>query len=1002
MPLASSPKDSLQLASQLTIAVYTATQLSLLILVSAVDAATVRSLSIASTGLGFTAGLFMIAVSFLEHGRSRRTSSLLNLYLLLTLIFDIVQARTLWLAIHKPLEGVFARVFTTSVCVKVVVLILEAHNKERWISWNNAEHSPEETSGVFSLAVLYWLKQLFLRGFRRILRFDDLYSLDHALSAEVTTAKLVKALGDTRKDREKTSLVKALFVAFKWNFLMPVYPQVALIGFQFSQSFFLLALIRCVALGGDAPRNQGYGLIGACVLIYVGIATSTSYYGYYRQRAVCMVRACLCTAIYKKTTELTTTAAANGAPVTLMSNDVQNVELGVQDMHLMWSSMIKVGLGSALLYTKIGVPFVTPIIIIVLCTVLLFGVMTLAQARQAGWMKQIETRVDLTANAIANMKYYKMLGISEFVAKRIHDLRLDEIQAGTKFRYILLAAFVLSYVPTTASPVITFAFTSKEIDAATLFVSLSFISLTVAPLSDLFQGMPTIIAAFTSLNRIEAYLAGEPRQDFRLREGEQLLQDPDPDDLQTSLKSTTPLEPAFAISDGFFGWDDKSVLKDINVTIPQGQLCMVIGPIASGKTTLCRVLLGEIPMASGITRISYPGSSISYCAQSPFLSDATLMENIVGFSQFNQKKYDDIIYATMLHIDVQMLPQGHNTKIGSNGIILSGGQKQRVSLARALYAESEVMIFDDVLSGLDATTESEVFSRVFGSHGILRKRGATAIICTHSVRHIPKADHIIVLGTEGTIIEQGPFDVLATSGKYVSDLGLLTNQTAAGREGETEHASAASSPQTIAIAKDDADDLGRPTGDWTVYMHYLHNISKVSSISFGLLCVVAGGSTNFSTVWVSYWSENTFHRSRSFYVGLYGLISAVQVLSTAIGAKIGMINIVASSAKNLHKTAITTVVKAPLTLFTSTDTGTITNLFSQDTMLIDGELPLAFINTGASVANLLGNFFVVAIASPYLAISYPFILGILYGFQMFYLRTSRQLRLLDLEAKSPL
>lgn len=980
--------------------------MSLLVLVSAVDAAAVRNFSIASTGLASTAGLFMIVVSFLEHGRSRRTSSLLNLYLLLTLLFDIVQARTLWLSIHNQLEGIFARIFTTSVCVKLMVLVLEAHSKEKWISWSDTEHSPEGTSGVFSLAVLYWLKQLFLRGFRRILRFDDLYGLDSAMGAEATTVKLVKALSSTSNDQKKTSLFKALFIAFKWNFLMPVYPQIALIGFQFSQSFFLLALIRYVSLGDDAPKNQGYGLIGACVLVYVGMATSTSYYGYYRERAACMVRACLCTAIYKKTTEVTTTAAANGAPVTLMSNDVQNVELGVQDMHLMWSSLIKVGLGSALLYTEIGVPFVTPIIIIVSCTVLLFGVMTFAQARQAGWMEQIETRVSLTANAISNMKYYKMLGISEVVAKRIHNLRLDEIQAGTKFRHIMLAAFVLSYIPTAASPAITFAFTSKTTDAATLFVSLSFIGLTAAPLSTLFQGMPTIIAAFTSLKRIEAYLAEEPRQDFRLREGEQSAQNRHADNLQTSPKgvvvspSTSLSEPAFTISDGFFGWEDKTVLKDINVTIPQGQLCMVIGPIASGKTTLCRALLGEIPVTSGMTRIGYPGSSISYCAQSPFLTDATLMENIVGFSQFNQKKYDDIIEATMLNIDVQMLPHGHSTKIGSNGIILSGGQKQRVSLARALYAESDFMIFDDILSGLDATTESEIFSLVFGSHGILRKRGATAILCTHSVRHIPKADHIIVLGTDGTIIEQGPFHILADSGKYVSDLGLLADVAAV--EVETEHASAAAGPQTTVIAKDDTDDQSRPAGDWSIYMHYFRNIKKVSSISFGLLCAVAGGSTNFSTVWVSYWSENTFHHSRSFYVGVYGLIGAVQVVSTAIGAKIGMIDIVASSAKNLHKTAITTVVKAPLTFFTSTDTGTITNLFSQDTMLVDGELPLAFINTGASLVNLFGNFFVVAIASPYLLISYPFILALLYGFQMFYLRTSRQLRLLDLEAKSPL
>lgn len=234
----------------------------------------------------------MILVSFLEHGRSRRTSSLLNLYVLFTLLFDIVQARTLWLSVRNQLEGVFARVFTVSVCVKVLVLALETQDKERWISWNT-KHSPEETSGIFSHAVLYWLKQLFLRSFRRTMRFDDLYDLGSVMSAEVTTSKLLEALNSTRHAQKSISLLRALFIAFKWNFLMPVYPQIALISFLFSQSFFLLALIRYVSLGDDAPGNRGYGLIGACVLVYVGMAASNSYYGYYKERAACIVRACL-------------------------------------------------------------------------------------------------------------------------------------------------------------------------------------------------------------------------------------------------------------------------------------------------------------------------------------------------------------------------------------------------------------------------------------------------------------------------------------------------------------------------------------------------------------------------------------------------------------------------------------------------------------------------------------------------------------------------------------
>ncbi|CAG8975037.1 hypothetical protein HYALB_00011700 [Hymenoscyphus albidus] len=86
----------------------------------------------------------------------------------------------------------------------------------------------------------------------------------------------------------------------------------------------------------------------------------------------------------------------------------------------------------------------------------------------------------------------------------------------------------------------------------------------------------------------------------------------------------------------------------------------------------------------------------------------------------------------MLGIDFETLPIGDASNVGSNGITLSGGQRQRVSLARALYLQTDLLIFDDVFSGLDANTEDQVFRRVFGLNGIIRRRHATAVLCTHS------------------------------------------------------------------------------------------------------------------------------------------------------------------------------------------------------------------------------------------------------------------------------
>jgi ABC-type multidrug transport system fused ATPase/permease subunit len=135
---------------------------------------------------------------------------------------------------------------------------------------------------------------------------------------------------------------------------------------------------------------------------------------------------------------------------------------------------------------------------------------------------------------------------------------------------------------------------------------------------------------------------------------------------------------------------------------------------------------------------------------------------------------------------------------------------------------------------------------------------------------------------------------------------------------------------------------------------------------------------------------------------------------------------------NLHQDALLTLIRAPLRFFTTTDTGVTTNLFSQDLNLIDTELPTSLLNTLYSVSLLIGHLIsrlgryyhpafkkfnltpnyqvfqaigqaaVILTSSPFMAISYPFLAVLLFFLQVFYLRTSRQLRLLDLEAKSPL
>ncbi len=130
-------------------------------------------------------------------------------------------------------------------------------------------------------------------------------------------------------------------------------------------------------------------------------------------------------------------------------------------------------------------------------------------------------------------------------------------------------------------------------------------------------------------------------------------------------------------------------------------------------------------------------------------------DNILFDQPFKRREYAEVIDACALQADLDVLTGGDSTEIGENGINLSGGQKQRVSMARAVYAKSDVYLFDDPLSAVDAHVGKHIFEKVLHSKtGVLK--GKTRIVATNSLHILKDVDHIIVM-RDGAIGEFGNF-----------------------------------------------------------------------------------------------------------------------------------------------------------------------------------------------------------------------------------------------------
>ncbi|TVY47392.1 ABC transporter [Lachnellula occidentalis] len=1010
------------------IIIYGIMQVALLVLICIHNAEKTRT-AIPSIALYNIVVVFLCMLSFLEHTKSIRPSAILNFYLLFTLVFDGVQLRTIWLIGYHNI----AIIFTTASFLKLSILLLEATEKGRYLGHEDQKLSPEQKGGIFNTSLFWWLSGLLAQGRRKILNIGDLYSLNEELSATVLLPKFLAAWKTVGARKGSYRAISATFWALIRPFAAAVIPRLCLVGFKFCQPLLIKRLIIDLQQPvTNNTSNQSYGLIGAYGIVYLGIAISTGIYYRLTYRCLTMIRGVLVSAIYHKTTQTRIAAFDDAAAVTLMSSDTERIIFALRMMHEVWANVLEAGLATWLLYTEVGLAFMAPMAdnfdrdLFTVSGTASVCLSFRANIHQREWMAVIQKRVATTAATFSAIKGVKMLGLSQTLSSIIQTLRMVELQSAKRFRDVVVWTAFFAFAPLMISPIITYAFfvyvenhDSSTFDASTIYTSISALLLITQPLSTLFQAIPQLASAVSSFGRISLYLSTDSLNDNReilntkVQTGtDESLTAEDRNtplektsiDINTSsasaLASTTsangvsvPLD--ITIQDGSFGWNENSyVLNDLNLSIPGSQMTMIIGPVASGKSTLCSAILGEIPFSKG--RIQLPSLEMAFCDQTPFLVNATLRQNVLGSLPFESLWYDTVVDAVWLKDDLARLPSGDQTLLGTDGLGLSGGQKQRVAMARAVYSRKNIAIFDDVFNGFDATTKQRVFTRVFGGGGLLRQREATVLLFTHDMEFLPSADHVIVLGPSGTVIKQGPPESLMGTRLAFDGMEMLP-ETSNPVNGTPELA-AGPQEQTTATS---LSDNNLNNSDISVYSYYFASIGTWSMVLYFVLAGSFAFFYNFPLVWLSWWSDAGPGKN-GMYLGVYSLLQILCLVSISLLAKHAYTSMATKSGKNLHQNLLRTALSAPLIVFHQTEAGSMTNRFSQDILLIDTELPNSLMNLASFTLISFGQAIVIAVASPYLAISFPIIVGAIYMIQKFYLRTSRQLRSLELEAKSPL
>ena len=353
-------------------------------------------------------------------------------------------------------------------------------------------------------------------------------------------------------------------------------------------------------------------------------------------------------------------------------------------------------------------------------------------------------------NNLRNAEVIEAMGMLPSIRSRWFELHRQQIQmqakasdqaavlgGSTKFVRIAMQSLVLGYG---ALLVLEGTMTAGMMIAASILVGRA-----LAPVELLVGNWKQIVSGRQAYARLKELLSVHPPR----KQGMSL---PRP-------RGQISVEGASVVAPG----GQRVILRNLTFSVAAGDVIAVIGPSASGKSSLARLLVGIWPAATGSVRLDGAsvyqwnkdelGPHLGYLPQDIELFDGKVAENIARFGEVDSERVIQAARRVDMHEQILRLPQGYDTPLGTDGSNLSGGQRQRIGLARALYGDPQVIVLDEPNSNLDDAGEKALTDAVRD----LKARGKTVVLITHRLSTLAVVDKILILA-EGSVAGYGPRD----------------------------------------------------------------------------------------------------------------------------------------------------------------------------------------------------------------------------------------------------
>ncbi|CAN6926270.1 unnamed protein product [Brassica oleracea] len=617
-------------------------------------------------------------------------------------------------------------------------------------------------------------------------------------------------------------------------------------------------------------------------------------------------------------------------------------------------------------------------------------------------MKSKDNRMKKTSEVLLNMRILKLQGWEMKFLSKILDLR--HVEAGWLKKFVYNSAAMSSVLLTAPSFVSATAFGACvllkiPLESGKILAALAIFQILQSPIYKLPETISMFVQVKVSLGRIASFLCL--------------------DDLEKDVvERLTYSEMALEVSNGCFSWDDSSsipTLREVSFEVSHGMNVAVCGTVGSGKSSLLSSILGEVPKISGTVKVF---GSKAYVAQSPWIQSGKVEDNILFGKPMEREWYQSVLEACCLNKDLELLPFHDQTVIGERGINLSGGQKQRIQIARALYQDADIYLFDDPFSAVDAHTGSHLFKEVI--LGILK--GKTVIYVTHQVEFLPEADLILVM-KDGRITQAGRYNEILDSGTDFMELvGAHTDALATV---DTHEQGCASSESTTNKEDKEAPKLEKDSGNkprggqlvqqeerekgkvgFTVYKKYMAlplayggaviPIILLVQILFQVLDI----GSNYWMTWVTPVSKDVEPPVSGFTLILVYVVLAI-ASSLCILVRTLLVSMTGfKMATELFTQMHLRVFRASMSFFDVTPMGRILNRVNQS--VVDLRLPGQFAYVAVAAINILGIMGVmIQVAWQVLIIFIPVVAASSW-YRQYYISAARELARLAGISRSPL